>query len=441
MPNLRWIAMALLLVASAAPAQQGGAELLRQADQALAGYSADRGANAAKLLEARQAIDRAVQLAEVQALARAWFIRGDIYNETFQADMVRRQAPGQAKAPLRGDNDALVAFESYQRGLAIGPASARASADAVKGVGELQGHLAAIGMEKFEAGEHAKAFLSLQAALQAHDLLKARGQPSLFDAADQHDGLTFATAMAAINSSRSADALKYFDALYRKGNANATVYEALSSLRMGQGDLVGATKVLEEGRRAWPDDTALLFGEVNLFLRQGRLPELILRLKQAIAKEPGNAQLYATLGNVYDNLYQTATRNDPRAAAAYLAEAGNYYQQAVTRSPGNAELHYNLGALHYNRAALLTQERNKIEGNRRADLDEIRRLELEMMAAFDQALPHLQKAESLAASDLNSLIALSEIYARKNDPLANEFKNRIEIVKRGGAVPASYFKR
>ena len=60
---------------------------------------------------------------------------------------------------------------------------------------------------------------------------------------------------------------------------------------------------------------------------------------------------------------------------------------------------------------------------------------------FDKALPYFQKAEKVDANDMNTLIALKEIYARKNDlELSNEFKTRIERVQSGEMNATSYFK-
>jgi len=67
------------------------------------------------------------------------------------------------------------------------------------------------------------------------------------------------------------------------------------------GDKSGAGSILSEGREKFPNDAGLLFAEINLYLKDGRLNELTARLEQAIEQEPNNVSLYVTLGNVYDN--------------------------------------------------------------------------------------------------------------------------------------------
>ena len=62
------------------------------------------------------------------------------------------------------------------------------------------------------------------------------------------------------------------------------------------------------------------------------------------------------------------------------------------------------------------------------------------MGLFEQALPYFQKAESLDANDLNTLIALNEIYPHKEDELSLEFKTRLDLVRGGGKNADSHFK-
>jgi len=61
---------------------------------------------------------------------------------------------------------------------------------------------------------------------------------------------------------------------------------------------------------------------------------------------------------------------------------------------------------------------------------------------FDEALPFFQKSEMLNPNDTNTLIALKEIFARKDDlPTSNEFKDRLQTVQEGGKNETSYFNK
>ena len=427
----------LLLITFAATAQEDGAKLAKQAGKALTSYNIDPSGNSGKLDEARQKIDAALQLPDAQALASAWLSKGDIYNTALQRDMAKRQFDPNAK--LTGDNDALDAFNAYAKAIEISTKKYEKS-DALKGITEVQAYLINIGVTKFEAAEYEKSLQSSEAAIKSHDLLKSNGQKSLLDEAAKMDDQVYFTALAAQYAKKPADAMKYYEMLYKKGTDKAEIYEGLYALKTEGGDKEGAKKILAEGIAKFPDNTGLLFAQINTYLQEGKLDELVTSLKKAIDKEPSNASLYVNLGRVYDDLQarEEKAKNEAKAAE-YFTEAQKYYTQATQRDPKSADGHYMMGAMYYNKAAGLTTEMNNTD-NTSAGLKRYKQLNDQMLAYFDQALPHFQKAESLDCNDINTLIALNEIYARKEDELSLEFKKRLNLVKEGGKNPSSHFK-
>lgn len=432
--------LGFLFLATYTQAQEEGAKLAKQAGKALTSYNIDPTNNSAKLEEAKVKINQAMQFADAQAIASAWITKGDIYNTFLQRDMVKRQF--NPNSPLTGDNDALEAVTAYMKGYELATKKYEKS-DAVKGISEGQGHLINIGVSKYEAGEFEKAFNSFRAALQSHEILKANGQKSILDDKEQYDNQVYITALAAQLAKRNSDAVEYYETLYKASSDKPAVYEGLYNIKSEQGDEAGADKILVEGRKKFPEDAGLLFAEINSYLKKGKLEDLIERLKQAIAQEPGNVQLYVTLGNVYDNLYQREQQAKNEAKAEeYFNEAKKQYSDAQSKDPNNVDAVYSLGALYYNKAAFRTQELNALpEDFSSAGIKKYETMKNEVMALFDQSLPHFQKAESLNPNDLNTLIALSEIYARKDDvELSGEFKKRIDVVKGGGKNEKAYFK-
>jgi tetratricopeptide (TPR) repeat protein len=435
--------MGFLLLAGFARAQEDGAKLAKQAGKALSAYNIDPVANAAKLDEAKQKIDEALKMPDAQAQASAWLTKGDIYNTLLMKDMAQRMIPGNEKNPLMGDNDALEAFTGYKNAYENPNAKKYEKSDAVKGVAQVEGHLINIGVSKYESGQFEKSFISFQASLQAHDILAANSQKSVLDDKEQYDNQVYITGLAAQLAKKNDDALKYYNQLYAKGDAKAAIYEGLYTIKSESGDTEGAEKILAEGRTKYPEDTGLLFAEINVYLKKGKLDELTGSLKKAIEKEPTNIVLYVTLGNVYDNLYQRMSKEKNEAKAnEYFEEAKIYYSKAMEIDPKNVDAVYSLGALYYNKAAVRTQELNAMpEDYSSAGLKKLQTAKDEVMTLFDQALPYFQTAESLDANDLNTLIALNEIYARKEDELSLEFKKRLDTVRGGGKNESSHFKK
>ncbi|MEI6408413.1 MAG: hypothetical protein WCR52_03450 [Bacteroidota bacterium] len=429
-----------LLLAGVGVAQEDGAKNAKSAGKALATYNMDRANNNAKLTEAKQKIDQALQTTEAQALPSAWLTKGDVYSTFIENDMARRLID--QKAPLTGDNDALIAYDAYKKAYDIAVKKYDKS-DAVKGISAMQAHLINIGVDKYSAGAYDKSFASFRAALQAHDVLKENSQKSILDDAKQLDDITYFTGKSASLAKLNKEALVYYEKLYTKGTENTDVYQSIYDAKIAMGDEAGAAKILDEGRKKFPNDPSLLFTEINVYLKAGKLSELTDRLKQAIKQEPNNVGLYVTLGNVFDNLYQGALKDkNDKGAKEYFDEASSYYNQALAKDPKSVDAVYSLGALYYNKAALRTQEMNALPDDfSSAGLKKSEAFKNEIMGLFDQALPYFQKAESLNPNDTNTLIALTEIYARKEDDLSLTFKKRLEVVKAGGKNPDSHFKQ
>jgi tetratricopeptide (TPR) repeat protein len=433
--------LALLLAIGYASAQEDGLKLAKNAGKALTSYNIDPSGNAAKLGEAKEKIEQALKTPEAQALGSAWMTKGDVYNTLLQKDLARRMID--PKAPLTGDNDALTAFDAYKKAYELSVKKYE-KVDAVKGITEVQPYLINIGVTKYEAKEFDKAFLSFKASVESHDILKENAQKSFLDDPKQLEDQVYFTGLIASLANRCADAVFFYERLYKSGTTNPAVYEGLYNCKIQLADEAGAAVVLEEGRKKFPEDPALLFAEINAYLKAGKLTELTNRLEQAIKQEPDNVGLYVTLGNVYDNLYQGALKDKNSAKSnEYFEMAKSNYSKALVKNPDYLDANYSLGALYFNKAAIRTQEMNALpEDFSSAGLKKMEVIKNEVIALFDLALPYFQKAESIDPNDLNTLIALNEIYARKDDDvLSPEIKKRLDIVKGGGKNTGSYFKK
>jgi len=150
------------------------------------------------------------------------------------------------------------------------------------------------------------------------------------------------------------------------------------------------------------------------------------------------------LGNIYDNLYQSASKDkDDAKAKEYFDLAKKTYSDALAKNPNQLDANYSLGALYYNKAAARTQDMNALPEDFSSDgLAKMKVIRDEVMGLFEKALPFFQKAESIDPNDLNTLIALNEIYAREDDEkMSPVIKKRLDVVKEGGKNPDSYFKK
>jgi tetratricopeptide (TPR) repeat protein len=287
------------------------------------------------------------------------------------------------------------------------------------------------------------AFKDFSTVIAIHDMLKNAGEVSTLDVEADYLNQVYISGLAAFNGGFDADAEKYFTMLADKKYDKPAIYESLYNLKAKKTSPEEAYPILENARKQFPDDLSLLFVEINHYLKLQKMNELIQRLETAIKMEPNNVSLYSVMGNVYDNLHQKTTKDngDPVVADGYFTKSLEYFNKAIEMDPKNVEALYSIGALYYNKAALTSQKMNALSEDYSKDgLKKFNDLKAQVFKQFDESLPYFQRAEALNPNDTNTLIALKEIYAKKDQlDLSKEFKARLELVQGGGKNDKSYF--
>jgi len=435
--------LAVCLVVSVSA--QDGKKAYKKATRALGAFNLDPKNSKAKLQEAVDEITIALEDSETAAEAKTWQAKGEIYNTVANQIVVGKQLGSDTEGLPEVENPAKQAAMAFMKANELAEKRYETK-DALKGIRNAQTNLSNMGIYKFEAQDYAGAFTNFELVLDAHKVLQENNEESALDKEEDYRNQLYITGLAALNANQAENAEEYFVELYKVQYDKPAIYEALYKIQANKGDseenLDEAYKYLEEGRKANPDDVSLLFAEINHFLKIGKLDQLIDKLKTAIAKEPENVSLYSTLGNVYDNLYQKEVEaENTEKADEYFNEAKSYYEQALEVDPKYVDAVYSIGALYYNRAAAMTQELNKYADDySKEGLKKYEELKKKIFAEFDKALPYFKKAEALNPNDMNTLIALKEIYARKDNlELSNEFKTRLEKIQAGESNDSSYF--
>lgn len=438
-------------------AQEDPAKALKRAGNALKSFELDQTANLDKLHEAVDMITIAVAASETNGDASTWQSQGDIYNTIAnQIVSIQQLNIGSLDALPQVETPALVAFNAYQKALSMAEKKYQTK-DALKGIRAVQTNLNNMGIYAYEAGEFTNAFNNFNGVLTAHELLRQNAEESMLESEEAVNDQMYITGLAALNANEIDAAAPLFSKLKESGTDKAAIYEALYKIEAADAldpdsKLTEAEKTavlekayvnLQEGRAAFPDDVSILFAEINHFLRINQLDVLITKLETALEKEPDNISLYTTMGNVYDNLYQREVKDGNAEAAATNFEASlKYYKQALDKDPDYTDATYSIGALYFNKAANMTQQLSLLaddfskEGQRKYDA-----LQAEVAEVFETALPYFINVEKQKPADVNTLIALKEIYARKSDfTMSNEFKTRLETVQAGGDLESYFLK-
>ncbi len=420
---------------------QNGKRALSEAKKAFGIYNLDTQNKGAKLQQALEKLKIAEADRETNSLAKTWLLKGDVCNEVANQQVAARQLNLSVKGVPKVRNAAELAFEAYSKALELSQKKYELK-DALKGIRSVQYHLYKIGIFTYEDSNYDAAYHKFSKTIDAHKILQKNQTKSFLDAEENYNQHLYMTGLAALNAQMETQAASLFEELYNKNYDKPAVYEALYKIH-AKADIEQAYTYLEKGRSIYPDDVSLLFAEINHFLRINELDVLINKIYLAIDKEPENMTLYTTLGNVYDNLYQReSSAGNEVKAQEHFNNALKYYQHAIDKRPDYFDAIYSVGALYFNKAAAKTKGLIELsddlsqEGLKKYDLKKE-----EIFGIFDKALPYFKKAESLNPNDINTLMALKEIFARKDDlGTSMEFKNRLTKVQNGQSNDSSYFK-
>ncbi len=432
--------LSLLFISSGATLAiaQDAEKDVKKADKLVGLYLLDTKTGKDKLLEAKSLIDAASKDPAVAESYKTFLVKGKVYNELASSDNANLIINPNHK--LTHSDAGIIAAENLEKALSKSVKSYEKK-DVYEIMQELSQYLNNFGSVLYGAGARDKANYvgaakNFEAVVKINDHLKAGGQKLVLETADDINRQKYIVGVCAKAGGDDATTVKYFEELEALNyndttDAGAVIYESLYNYYADK-DEAKAESYLTKGRAKFPDETNMLFAEINAYIKKGKLSDLIDKLKLAISKEKDNASIHATLGNVYDNLSQKEFEaGNMIKGDEYQAESFKCYDKVLELKPDNASALYSKGALYYNRAAQVSKEVNKLandysaEGTKKYNVKKA-----EMDSYFDKALPFLEKADAIEGNDVNTLIALKEIYAKKGMfDKSNAAKARLEKMK------------
>ncbi len=428
-----------VLISHAQLDEKSAKKKVKEAVKALNLYNLDFQSNSEKLEEGIAAIDEAMTNSVIGETAEPYLVKGNLLIALNDRDIQMPILNPEWK-PKAGDASKQ-AFEAYK--LALTKAEKKhEKEDALTGLSNCVQHMNNRGLELYQMRKFEEAYQVFNPIFEIHQLLLENGKPSQLADPEILNNQYFITGYCGLKSGHLDVAEQYLQTLIDKDYDEPTIYEGMFDLHLQKGDKDKAVSYLDEGMKKYPGNATLLFAQINLFLKEGRTNELVDKLELAIEKEENNKSLYLTLGNVHEQLYNAAVKEeDAEKTSKHYDEALVNYKKALDLDEKYVEAIYSVGALYYNKAAGMTQKLNEMSSDySKEGIKKYDAMKLDIEKVFDEALPFFKRAESINPNDINTLIALKEIYARKNQlDLSNEFKTRLEAVQAGGKNESSYF--
>ncbi|MEP6795180.1 MAG: hypothetical protein ABJB16_12690 [Saprospiraceae bacterium] len=408
-------------------AAQDPAKDIKKAARLLGTYNLDQTASLDKLKEAISLANSSISDPTVKADPTAWQTYGEVFMAAVDNDVKLNVLDN--KAVITEPSAPAKAYEGFKMASELSQKSYQLK-DAMKALAAGLQNIYYMGSALYQASDFASSYEAFKATYDGYQLLVKNKEVTTFSV-DEAPKALYYSGLCAKQAGMNDKAVVVFQQLVDQGMADAGVYEELFNMYKTDKQ-AEAEKILAMGREKYPDDTGLLYAEINYLLAKGELKGLISKLEKAIQMEPENVSIYVTLGQIYDKLYQDQSATDPTGAAENFDKAMSYYQQALAKDAKSFDAVYSIGALWYNKAAAYSIDLNSVSTDySAAGTKKYEAIKAQMDETFVKALPFFLQAEQLNAKDANTLIALKEIYARQDKlDLVEEYKQKLENINK-----------
>jgi tetratricopeptide (TPR) repeat protein len=210
------------------------------------------------------------------------------------------------------------------------------------------------------------------------------------------------------NGGDNETAKEYYELCISKGYQEATPYQALAGLYKEMGQPEKELETLQAGFDKYPGSKEILIGFINYYLVSGESEKAMEKLTQAVKDNPENATFHYAIGTLYDTMVKDTTgKYNAEQKKSYLDKAVESYKTAIELKPGYFEALYNIGALHYNEAARILKEADKLSLKQ---VKEFEAMQAQAKDQFELALPYMEKAHEADNTDRSTLQTLVTIY-------------------------------
>jgi len=207
-------------------------------------------------------------------------------------------------------------------------------------------------------------------------------------------GMYYNAGLAAANSGKHTEAIKYFEKCAEMEYLGVTPYFQISQSYLEMGDTLKAEELLKGLETKYAGDKNVTLQLIDLYIKAGKNDEALKYLQVAKAADPENFSLWFAEGIIYLNQSK--------------------YDESITNLTKSIELksdlydsQYGLGAAYINKASDMFLKANDI-----MDVNKYNAAIEEAMSVFGKALPYMEKAYELKPDDIFAMRSLKELYYR-----------------------------
>ena len=195
-------------------------------------------------------------------------------------------------------------------------------------------------------------------------------------------------------------------------------------------------ETIQEARVAFPNDANIRNTEMNYYLKNGKMADLVKKIEDGLKSDPANGDMNFNVALLYQGMASPKEGAKPANATELNNKAEAAFKKAVAASPESANYLYNFGALYFNMAYDVNEQMNK-QGTSPAEMKKYDELKKQRNAYFDQAKPMMEKAvTNLGSGTMKDsdkdvyracLVALKQMYAvADNKAKVDEFTAKLD---------------
>jgi tetratricopeptide (TPR) repeat protein len=351
-----------------------------------------------KLATAKKFIDDAAANSETAQDAKTWFYRGLIY-----LNLVRYN-PTPDSALYTTAIISLKKANEYDK-------KKNFTEEIKVNVDTMRQGLYQKGVDYFNKTQFTESMYTFERAAKIYDIINQTDTAVLITAA-----------VAAERAARYDKARDYYLAVLKAGGKYVGIYYGLTVFYTKLKDKDNALKIVAEGRKLYPKNLELIKAETNTYLAFSEDKKAMEQLKVIAAADTANYSVFFAMGALYDKIHNdTSEKKEAREQALNMAV--QMYKKAIEINPKYFDAYFNIGSLYNNIAVEILLKANNLPNDAEK---EYQVLKAEADKNLDLALPFLEKSAEIQPNDLNTLVALKQIYARKN--MADKVKQINDII-------------
>ena len=398
---------------------QGNAQTLKKTKELVIAKTWDK---------AKESIDLTIANPKLkkEEMAEAYYLKGKIYVNIASTPAFKSLVA----------NPRAIALEAFQKGLELDKniVNIQLTLDQYQPVIALYTNNFDDAAAYYNKENYAEAFNEFKTTSIYGDFLFAQGWSSI---PKLDTTLIYYTALSAINSKNTDEAIKYFaklaDAKVGRLPEQVTIYRYLAKYYSDKKDDVNLVKTVSAGLALYPLDDYLPLLELDMIREKGDKVALYKKFEQLIQTNPANFDVLFEYGNeLFTETHVSDFKNKPSNYIENCLKIEKLYTQAASVKPDNFDVVLSLGKHFYNQALLIEDEASRIRGTKPEDIKRKAEFNSKLVDIIDKAIVpldkvfnHYDKAGKLKTHDKSNFKSSCNLlifcYTAKKDKVKQDF--------------------